>query len=153
MSDLRIGQVANLLAISTDTVRTWIDDGKIPSSRTSGGHRIIKGSDLASFLTKSDNDPSVTTHLSARNRFLGIVTNVKKDNVMAQIEIQAGGQRIVSLISSEAAEAMNLKPGVIAAAVIKSTNVVVELPDFSPKDNFQNETIRKYMPRNFVIRV
>ena len=64
MSDLRIGQVANLLAISTDTVRTWIDDGKIPSSRTSGGHRIIKGSDLASFLTKSDNDPSVTTHLS-----------------------------------------------------------------------------------------
>ena len=128
MSDLRIGQVANLLAISTDTVRTWIDDGKIPSSRTSGGHRIIKGSDLASFLTKSDNDPSVTTHLSARKRFLGIVTNVKKDNVMAQIEIQAGGQRIVSLISSEAAEAMNLKPGVIAAAVIKSTNVVVELP-------------------------
>ncbi|MEC8365492.1 MAG: helix-turn-helix transcriptional regulator [Actinomycetota bacterium] len=128
MSDLRIGQVANLLAISTDTVRTWIDDGKIPSSRTSGGHRIIKGSDLASFLTKSDNDPSVTSHLSARNRFLGIVTNVKKDNVMAQIEIQAGGQRIVSLISSEAAEAMNLKPGVIAAAVIKSTNVVVELP-------------------------
>lgn len=128
MSDLRIGQVANLLAISTDTVRTWIDDGKIPSSRTSGGHRIIKGSDLASFLTKSDNDPSVTTHLSARNRFLGIVTNVKKDNVMAQIEIQAGGKRIVSLISSEAAEAMNLKPGVIAAAVIKSTNVVVELP-------------------------
>ena len=128
MSDLRIGQVANLLAISTDTVRTWIDDGKIPSSRTSGGHRIIKGSDLASFLTKSDNEPSVTSHLSARNRFLGIVTNVKKDNVMAQIEIQAGGQRIVSLISSEAAEAMNLKPGVIAAAVIKSTNVVVELP-------------------------
>ena len=128
MSDLRIGQVANLLAISTDTVRTWIDDGKIPSSRTSGGHRIIKGSDLASFLTKSDNDPSVTTHLSARNRFLGIVTNVKKDNVMAQIEIQAGGQRIVSLISSEAAEEMNIKPGVIAAAVIKSTNVVVELP-------------------------
>ena len=128
MSDLRIGQVANLLAISTDTVRTWIDDGKIPSSRTSGGHRIIKGSDLASFLTKSDNDPSVTSHLSARNRFLGIVTNVKKGNVMAQIEIQAGGQRIVSLISSEAAEAMKLKPGVIAAAVIKSTNVVVELP-------------------------
>jgi len=128
MSDLRIGQVANLLAISTDTVRTWIDDGKIPSSRTSGGHRIIKGSDLASFLTKSDNDPSITTHLSARNRFLGIVTNVKKGNVMAQIEIQAGGQRIVSLISSEAAEAMKLKPGVIAAAVIKSTNVVVELP-------------------------
>ena len=114
--------------MSTDTVRTWIDEGKIPSSRTSGGHRIIKGADLAKFLTDSNNDPSITTHLSARNRFLGLVTKVKKDNVMAQIEIQAGGQRIVSLISSEAAEAMKLKPGVIAAAVIKSTNVVVELP-------------------------
>ena len=128
MDNLRIGQVANLIAVSTDTVRTWIDEGKIPSSRTSGGHRVIKGADLAKFLTDSNNDPSITTHLSARNRFLGLVTKVKKDNVMAQIEIQAGGQRIVSLISSEAAEAMKLKPGVIAAAVIKSTNVVVELP-------------------------
>ena len=128
MDNLRIGQVANLIAVSTDTIRTWIDEGKIPSSRTSGGHRIIKGADLAKFLTGSNNDPSITTHLSARNRFLGLVTKVKKDNVMAQIEIQAGGQRIVSLISSEAAEAMKLKPGVIAAAVIKSTNVVVELP-------------------------
>ena len=128
MDNLRIGQVANLIAVSTDTVRTWIDEGKIPSSRTNGGHRIIKGADLAKFLTDSNNDPSITTHLSARNRFLGLVTKVKKDNVMAQIEIQAGGQRIVSLISSEAAEAMKLKPGVIAAAVIKSTNVVVELP-------------------------
>ena len=128
MDNLHIGQVANLIAVSTDTVRTWIDEGKIPSSRTSGGHRIIKGADLAKFLTDSNNDPSITTHLSARNRFLGLVTKVKKDNVMAQIEIQAGGQRIVSLISSEAAEAMKLKPGVIAAAVIKSTNVVVELP-------------------------
>ena len=128
MSDLRIGQVANLLAVSTDTIRTWIDDGKIPSGRTNGGHRIIKGSDLARFLTDSDSDPSINTHLSARNRFLGLVTNVKKDNVMAQVEIRAGGQRIVSLISSEAAEAMELKPVVVAAAVIKSTNVVVELP-------------------------
>ena len=128
MDNLRIGQVANLIAVSTDTVRTWIDEGKIPSSRTSGGHRIIKGADLAKFLTDSNNDPSITTHLSARNRFLGLVKKVKKDNVMAQIEIQAGGQRIVSLISSEAAEAMKLNPGVIAAAVIKSTNVVVELP-------------------------
>jgi len=128
MSDLRIGQVARLLAVSTDTIRTWIDDGKIPSSRTNGGHRIIKGSDLARFLTNSESDSSVATHLSARNRFLGLVTNVKKDNVMAQIEIRAGGQRIISLISSEAAEAMQLEPGVVATAVIKSTNVVVELP-------------------------
>ena len=128
MTTLRIGQVAKLLAVSTDTIRTWIDEGRIRSDRTNGGHRIIKGTDLVEFLTESEKDPSIVSHLSARNRFLGLVTKVKKDNVMAQVEIQAGGQRIVSLISSEAAEAMRLEPGVIAAAVIKSTNVVIELP-------------------------
>ena len=112
MSNLRIGQVAKLLSVGTDTIRTWIDDGRILSSRTDGGHRIIKGVDLATFLKNSESDPSIANHLSARNRFLGIVTNVKKDN----------------LISTEAAEAMKLEPGVIATAVIKSTNVVVELP-------------------------
>ena len=128
MSNLRIGQGAKLLSVGTDTIRTWIDDGRILSSRTDGGHRVIKGVDLATFLKNSESDPSIANHLSARNRFLGIVTNVKKDNVMTQIEIQAGSQRIVSLISTEAAEAMKLEPGVIATAVIKSTNVVVELP-------------------------
>lgn len=128
MTTLRIGQVAKLLAVSTDTIRTWIDEGRIRSDRTNGGHRIIKGTDLVEFLAEAEEDPSIVSHLSARNRFLGLVTKVKKDNVMAQVEIQAGGQRIVSLISSEAAEAMRLEPGVIAAAVIKSTNVVIELP-------------------------
>ena len=128
MTTLRIGQVAKLLAVSTDTIRTWIDEGRIRSDRTNGGHRIIKGTDLVEFLTEAEKDTSIVSHLSARNRFLGLVTKVKKDNVMAQVEIQAGGQRIVSLISSEAAEAMRLEPGVIAAAVIKSTNVVIELP-------------------------
>ena len=128
MTTLRIGQVAKLLAVSTDTVRTWIDEGRIRSDRTNGGHRINKGTDLVEFLTEAEKDASIVSHLSARNRFLGLVTKVKKDNVMAQVEIQAGGQRIVSLLSSEAAEAMRLEPGVIAAAVIKSTNVVIELP-------------------------
>ena len=102
MTTLRIGQVAKLLAVSTDTIRTWIDEGRIRSDRTNGGHRIIKGTDLVEFLTEAEKDPSIVSHLSARNRFLGLVTKVKKDNVMAQVEIQAGGQRIVSLISSEA---------------------------------------------------
>ena len=128
VTTLRIGLVAKLLAVSTDTIRTWIDEGRIRSDRTNGGHRIIKGTDLVEFLTEAEKDPSIVSHLSARTRFLGLVTKVKKDNVMAQVEIQAGGQRIVSLISSEAAEAMRLEPGVIAAAVIKSTNVVIELP-------------------------
>ena len=129
MTNLKIGQAASLLALSVDTVRTWIDEGKIPSTRTEGGHRTIAGSDLAVFLSEySKNSPEENKRLSARNRFIGLVTKVTKGDVMAQIEIQAGGNRFVSLISSEAAESMGLEPGVIAAAVVKSTNVVVELP-------------------------
>mgnify|MGYP001178387676 CR=1 FL=1 len=129
MTTLRIGQVASLLALSVDTVRSWIDEGKIPSTRTGGGHRTIQGVDLARFLSESyGQSQNESNHLSARNRFIGLITKVTKDGVMAQIEIQAGGHRFVSLISSEAAQSMGLAEGVIAAAVVKSTNVVVELP-------------------------
>ncbi|HJM29365.1 MAG: helix-turn-helix transcriptional regulator [Acidimicrobiales bacterium] len=129
MTNLKIGQVASLLALSVDTVRTWIDEGRIPASRTDGGHRTIQGTDLARFLSESyEKSPEESNHLSARNRFVGLVTKVTKDGVMAQIEIQAGGHRFVSLISSEATESMGLKAGVVAAAVVKSTNVVIELP-------------------------
>ena len=129
MTNLRIGQVASLLALSVDTVRSWIDEGRIPATRTDGGHRTIQGIDLAHFLRESyQMTPDENTHLSARNRFVGLVTKVTKDGVMAQIEIQAGGHRFVSLISAEATESMGLEPGVVAAAVVKSTNVVVELP-------------------------
>ena len=129
MSTYRIGQVAALLAVSVDTVRTWIDDGRITATRTSGGHRIIEGTDIAKFLEEtSELETEHGQRLSARNRFVGLVTKVIQDDVMAQIEIQAGGHRFVSLISSEAAREMQLKQGVLAAAVVKATNVVVELP-------------------------
>ncbi|MBJ68543.1 MAG: MerR family transcriptional regulator [Acidimicrobiaceae bacterium] len=129
MATYRIGQVASLLAVSVDTVRTWIDEGRIAATRSDGGHRIIDGKDLAEFLQQSaDLETEHGERISARNRFVGLVTRVVQDNVMAQVEIQAGGHRFVSLISSEAAREMNLEQGVLAAAVVKSTNVVIELP-------------------------
>ena len=129
MATYRIGQVASLLAVSVDTVRTWIDEGRIAATRSDGGHRIIDGKDLAEFLQQSaDLEPEHGERISARNRFVGLVTRVVQDNVMAQVEIQAGGHRFVSLISSEAAREMKLEQGVLAAAVVKSTNVVIELP-------------------------
>ena len=129
MATYRIGQVASLLAVSVDTVRTWIDEGRIAATRSDGGHRIIDGKDLAEFLQQSaDLETEHGERISARNRFVGLVTRVVQDNVMAQVEIQAGGHRFVSLISSEAASEMNLEQGVLAAAVVKSTNVVIELP-------------------------
>ncbi|MEC7878690.1 MAG: helix-turn-helix transcriptional regulator [Actinomycetota bacterium] len=129
MATYRIGQVASLLAVSVDTVRTWIDEGRIAATRSDGGHRIIDGKDLAEFLQQSaDLETEHGERISARNRFVGLVTRVVQDNVMAQVEIQAGGHRFVSLISSEAAREMKLEQGVLAAAVVKSTNVVIELP-------------------------
>ncbi len=129
MATYRIGQVASLLAVSVDTVRTWIDEGRIAATRSDGGHRIIDGKGLAEFLQQSaDLETEHGERISARNRFVGLVTRVVQDNVMAQVEIQAGGHRFVSLISSEAAREMKLEQGVLAAAVVKSTNVVIELP-------------------------
>ena len=129
MSTYRIGQVAELLAVSVDTVRTWIDEGRIAATRSSGGHRIIEGIDLAQFLQETNElETEHGQHLSARNRFVCLVTKVVQNDVMAQVEIQAGGHRFVSLISSEAAKEMQLEQGVLAAAVVKATNVVIQLP-------------------------
>tara|TARA_B100001250_G_C19465240_1_gene642041 strand:- start:33 stop:422 length:390 start_codon:yes stop_codon:yes gene_type:complete len=129
MPTYRIGQVAELLAVSVDTVRTWIDEGRIAATRSSGGHRIIEGIDLAQFLEETNElETEHGQRLSARNRFVGLVTKVVQNDVMAQVEIQAGGHRFVSLISSEAAKEMQLEQGVLAAAVVKATNVVVQLP-------------------------
>ena len=129
MTTYRIGQVAALLAVSVDTVRTWIDEGRITATRSDGGHRIINGKDLAHFLQETtDLETEHGQRISARNRFVGIVTKVIQDDVMAQIEIPAAGHRFVSLVSSEAAQEMQLEQGVLAAAVVKATNVVIELP-------------------------
>ncbi len=126
----RLGQVADLLGVSVDTVRRWVDAGRLPTTRTQGGQRLVEGAELARFLQDSVSvaEPDVVVSRSARNRFPGIVTRVVKDGVMAQVDIAAGGHRIVSLMTREAADELGLEAGVLAVAAVKSTNVVVELP-------------------------
>ncbi|MDH3754691.1 MAG: helix-turn-helix transcriptional regulator [Acidimicrobiia bacterium] len=133
MSEFRIGQAAHLLGVSTDTVRRWVDDGDLAARRSGGGHRVIDGADLArharqladSVAADAGSDGAV---LSARNRFTGLVTKVISNDVSAQVEIQAGPHRIVSLLTAEAVRDLGLEPGVLAVAAVKSTNVVIERP-------------------------
>ena len=134
MATFRIREAAELLGVSDDTVRRWADAGRVRTSTDGVRRRVIAGPDLARFaeeLAASTERPKPRSVVgeSARNRFTGLVTNVVKDTVMAQVEIQAGPHRIVSLLSREAADELGLEPGVIAIASIKATNVVVEVPE------------------------
>lgn len=124
MSYMRISEAADLLGVSDDTVRRWIETGRLPAT-SAHGPTTVEGRDVAAVMRESAPD---LPHLlvSARNRFPGIVTRVEKDGVMALVEIQAGPHRVISLMSKEAAEELGLEPGVRAAASVKATNVVVE---------------------------
>lgn len=129
MTTYRIAEAADLLGVSDDTVRRWIDAGRIEAS-TENGRAVIDGivlAELASELADAP-DPDRAKAVSARNRMLGIVTKTTLDTVMAQVEMVCGPYRIVSLMSAEAAIELGLEPGVSAVASIKSTNVVVERP-------------------------
>ncbi len=126
---MRIGKAAELLRVSPDTVRRLIDAGQIKTARTPGGQRQIDGAALARYMASQPRPkPPPVVRESARNRFQGIVTRVVKDVVAAQVELQAGPYRIVSLMTRDAADELGLKPGVIAIASVKATNVVIELP-------------------------
>lgn len=129
MTVFRIGEAADLLGVSADTVRRWVDTGRLAATRDDHGHRVIEGVDLAGFARSLAADPDERTEASsARNRLRGIVTAVAKDTVMAQVDIQAGPFRVVALMSREAADDLDLGVGSVAVAVIKSTTVVVERP-------------------------
>jgi molybdopterin-binding protein len=121
--------VAGLLGVSTDTVRRWADDGRFGASERGSGERLIDGVELARFLTetapRSDEPPMLE---SARNRFPGIVSRVEKDGLVAVVHLQAGPHRVTSLMTREAADELGIEPGDLAVAVVKSTNVVVEVP-------------------------
>jgi molybdopterin-binding protein len=127
MTVFQIGEAAGLLGVSPDTVRRWVDAGRLAASRDEHGHRVIDGVELAGFVRAQAADPDERSDSSsARNRLRGIVTAVVKDTVMAQVDIQAGPFRVVSLMSREAVEELDLQVGSVAVAVIKSTTVVVE---------------------------
>ena len=129
MTQFRVTEAAALLGVSDDTVRRWIDAGRLAAVRDGGGRWMVKGADLAEFARENANAPEVegVALSSARNRMPGLVTRVLRDGVMAQVEIQAGPFRLVSLMSREAADELGLEPGVLAVATVKSTNVVVEV--------------------------
>jgi molybdopterin-binding protein len=128
MATYRMGQAADLLGVSADTVRRWADSGRLATTRTQTGRRVVDGETLAKFASSLASEPDTGTLVSgsARNRFAGIVTEVVKDKVMAQVELQAGRHRVVSLMSREAADELGLQPGVLATAVVKATAVVIE---------------------------
>lgn len=128
MTHLRISQAAGLLGVSDDTVRRWVETGRLTAAPTSGPAAVTAASVADLMRAGAPAVPAApVVAQSARNRFPGIVTRVLRDGVMAQVELQAGPHRVVSLMSREAADALGLAEGVAAVASIKSTNVVIEI--------------------------
>jgi molybdopterin-binding protein len=133
MQSYTIGQAARLLGVSPDTARRWADAGRMATHRDEGGRRLIDGRDLAAFSVElarggsgTDGTDDLPPYTSARNAFPGIVTAVKLGDVAAQVEIQAGPHRLVSLLTREAVEELGLEVGVEATARVKSTNVHID---------------------------
>jgi molybdopterin-binding protein len=133
MPTFRIKEAAGLLGVSTDTLRRWADAGRIETITDASGRMVVDGTALAQLaqdLAESADhtqNRAVVAH-SARNRFSGLISKVTRDTVMAQVEIQAGPHRFVSLLSREAADELGLEPGMLAVATVKATNVSVEIP-------------------------
>lgn len=130
MTSYRIADAAALLGVSDDTVRRWVADGALDVRHDDKGRQIIDGSDVAQRAVELAQAPVAASavHTSARNRLVGVVTRVQVDGVMAQVDMQAGPHRVVSLMSSEAVTELALEPGSLAVAVVKATNVIIEAP-------------------------
>ena len=129
MPQLRIADAAALLGVSDDTVRRWAEQGRLTLAKADSGRSVVDGAELAALARDLADDPGAGSlgPRSARNSLRGIVTKVTRDTVMAQVELQAGPHRVVSLMSREAADELALEVGTVAYASIKATNVVIEL--------------------------
>lgn len=131
MRQFRIVEAAQLLGVSDDTVRRWLDAGQLPRERDQAGRMVIDGAALAAFARDHAHptpDPTSRTARSARNRFVGLVTRVVSGTVITQVEIQCGPHRVVSLMSTEAASELGVEAGSLAVAVMQSTQIVIETP-------------------------
>lgn len=130
MTHLRISQAAQILGVSADTVRRWIDSGSLTATSDDSGRKVIAGATLAQFSREQAEAPPDPSRIgrSARNKFVGLVTDIKSDSVMSQVEMQCGPHRIVSLLSTEAVQELGLEVGSVSVAVIKATNVIIETP-------------------------
>lgn len=128
MTQLRVRDAATFLGVSEDTVRRWIERGTLVARADSAGRKVLEGTEVARLARELAVTPELhgTTASSARNRFVGLVTKIVMDTVMAQVELQCGPFRVVSLMSSEAVRELGLEPGTVASAVVKATHVVVE---------------------------
>ncbi|MGZ3585963.1 MAG: TOBE domain-containing protein [Candidatus Limnocylindrales bacterium] len=132
---IRVGQAAEMLGVSIETLRRWEDEGRLRMERSAGRQRLVSIEEVARLLDErrraSADRPIVAQ--SARNRFPGIVTRVERDGVAAVVEVRAGPHRLVSLMTAEAVDELDLKVGDEAVCVVKATNVIVEIP--STKEN------------------
>jgi molybdopterin-binding protein len=133
MPTFRIREAAGLLGVSDDTLRRWADGGRVETTTDAAGRLAVDGVALARLAqdlaeAADHGEGRMVVARSARNRFQGLVTRVVRDTVMAQVEIQAGPYRVVSLLSREAADELSLEPGMLAIAAVKATNVSVEIP-------------------------
>ena len=127
---LRVGQAAEMLGVSVETLRRWEADGKVTMERSDGNQRVIEVGEVTRLLAEKRRSTTARPIVaqSARNRFPGIVTRIEKDRIAAVVEVLAGPHRLVSLMTAEAIDDMGLKVGDEAVAVVKATNVIVEVP-------------------------
>src|SRR5712664_161188 len=124
---LRVGEAAELLGVSVDTLRRWEAEGRLAVRRSRGGQRLVSIADVRRLQASRRKRELPIVARSARNRFPGIVTRVEKDRVAAVVEVQAGPHRLVSLITAEAVDELSLKPGIAVVCVVKATNVGIEI--------------------------